>query len=237
MKGLKNALFTEGVLRHCCILIKLFSVKIKINLHHTNKYVYIYTMIDTRKKILGAMFKDVHKNGFQGLRADKVIKDLDVTKGALYHYFSSKEAIGLAIIDEMIEPSYLKFYDDLDVFEGNPIDMLRFHLKDLSRHATHEEICLGCPLNNLVQEMSPINEDFREKLKGVVEKMTFSITNALNRGIMNGYVKKGTDAQAVAEFYFSGIEGSFSIAKVHRNPEMFKSNMKQLSLYLDILRG
>lgn len=194
-------------------------------------------MIDTREKILGAMFKDVHKNGFQGLRADKVIKEMEVTKGALYHYFPSKEAIGLAIIDEIIEPNYLKFYDDLDIFEGNPIDMLQFHLKDLSRYATDDDISLGCPLNNLMQEMSPINEGFRSKLKQVVEKMTLSITNALENGKTKNYVKKDIDSQAVAEFYFSGIEGSYSIAKVHRNATMFKSNMKQLSLYLDILRG
>lgn len=206
-------------------------------MEHTNEYVYICTMVDTREKILGAMFKDIHKNGFQGLRADKVIKEMDVTKGALYHYFPSKEAIGLAIIDEIIEPNYLKFYDDLDIFEGNPIDMLQFHLKDLSRYATDDDISLGCPLNNLMQEMSPINEDFRSKLKQVVEKMTISITNALENGKVKNFVKKDIDAQAVAEFYFSGIEGSYSIAKVHRNAKMFKSNMKQLSLYLDILRG
>ena len=67
--------------------------------------------------------------------------------------------------------------------------------------------------------------------------MTISITNALENGKVKGFVKKDIDAQAVAEFYFSGIEGSYSIAKVHRNTGMFKSNMKQLSLYLDILRG
>ena len=103
------------------------------------------------------MFADIHKNGFQGLRADKVIKDLDVTKGAVYHYFPSKDSIGLAVIEEILEPNYLKFYNDLDIFEGNPIDMLQFHLKDLSRMATEESISLGCPMNNLVQEMSPLN--------------------------------------------------------------------------------
>lgn len=71
----------------------------------------ICIVIDTREKILTAMFSDGHLNGFQGLRADKVITEIGVTKGALYHYFPTNQSIGLSIIDEMIEPMYLTFYN------------------------------------------------------------------------------------------------------------------------------
>jgi TetR/AcrR family transcriptional regulator, transcriptional repressor for nem operon len=193
--------------------------------------------MDTRDKILAAMFTDVHKNGFQGLRADKVIKEMEVTKGAMYHYFPSKDSIGLAIIEEIIEPNYIKFYQDLDFFDGNPIDMLQFHLKELVTLATDENVSLGCPLNNLVQEMSPLNEQFRLKLKRVVDKMTTSVANALIKGQKKDFVAKDKDAQAVADFFISSIEGAYSIAKVQRNVPLFKSNMEQLSFFLDILRG
>jgi TetR/AcrR family transcriptional regulator, transcriptional repressor for nem operon len=193
--------------------------------------------MDTRDKILAAMFTDVHKNGFQGLRADKVIKEMEVTKGAMYHYFPSKDAIGLAIIEEIIEPNYIKFYQDLDFFDGNPIDMLQFHLKELVSLATDENISLGCPLNNLVQEMSPLNEQFRLKLKRIVDKMTMSVATALKKGQKKDFVDKDKDAQAVADFFISSIEGAYSIAKVQRNISIFKSNMDQLSFFLDILRG
>lgn len=199
---------------------------------------YIFALVmETREKILNAMFVDMHKNGFQGLRADKVIKDLDVTKGAMYHYFPSKDAIGLAVIDEFIEPNYLKFYLDLDIFDGQPIDMLQFHLKDLMRRATEENIALGCPLNNLVQEMSPLSEEFRLKLKKIVDGMTDSVANALKRGQEKGYVKSDINAEAVAGFYVSSIEGAYGMAKVQKQIALFKSSMTQLSFYLDILRG
>ena len=202
----------------------------------TGMYIFALVM-ETREKILNAMFVDMHKNGFQGLRADKVIKDLDVTKGAMYHYFPSKDAIGLAVIDEFIEPNYLKFYLDLDIFDGQPIDMLQFHLKDLMRRATEENIALGCPLNNLVQEMSPLSEEFRLKLKKIVDGMTDSVANALKRGQEKGYVKSDINAEAVAGFYVSSIEGAYGMAKVQKQIALFKSSMTQLSFYLDILRG
>jgi TetR/AcrR family transcriptional regulator, transcriptional repressor for nem operon len=193
--------------------------------------------MDTRGKILAAMFTDMHKNGFQGLRADKVIKEMAVTKGAMYHYFPSKDAIGLAVIEEIIEPNYLKFYIDLDSFDGNPIDMLQFHLKELVELGTDDNISLGCPLNNLVQEMSPLNEDFRLKLKHIVDKMTTSVANSLKKGQKKDFVVRDKEVQAVADFFISSIEGAYSMAKVQRNLTLFKSNMEQLSFFLDILRG
>ncbi|HPH20989.1 MAG TPA: TetR/AcrR family transcriptional regulator [Haliscomenobacter sp.] len=191
---------------------------------------------DTRERILGRMFQDIHKNGFQGLRADRVIADLGITKGALYHYFPSKDAIGLAVIEEIIEPSYLAFFRSLEETKGHPIDLLQAHLQELANKATPDDIHLGCPLNNLVQEMSPINEDFRQRLKVVMDSMINFSTHALEHGINKGQVKAGTDCATVAAFMVASMEGAYSVAKVQRSIASFQSNIQQLVNYLELYR-
>lgn len=57
-------------------------------------------MNDTRTQILERIYQAVRLHGFQGMRADKVVIDLGITKGALYHYFASKLELGYAIVDE-----------------------------------------------------------------------------------------------------------------------------------------
>lgn len=192
---------------------------------------------DTRERILGRMFQDIHKNGFQGLRADRVIADLGITKGALYHYFPSKDAIGLAVIDELIEPSYLQFFRSLENANEHPLDLLQQHLQWLAEKATPEEIHLGCPLNNLVQEMSPINESFRLRLKVVMDGMINYTIKALERGIRNGQVKVGTDCAAVAGFMIAGMEGAYGVAKVLKSVASFHRNIQQLVNYLESFRA
>ncbi len=192
---------------------------------------------DTRERILGRMFQDIHKNGFQGLRADRVIADLGITKGALYHYFPSKDAIGLAVIAEIIEPSYLAFFRSLEHAKGHPIDLLKDHLQELADKATPDEIYLGCPLNNLVQEMSPLNEDFRQRLKVVMDGMIHCTTRALERGVAQGQVKADADCAAVASFMAAGIEGAYSVAKVLKSLSSFHRNMQQLLNYLELFRA
>ena len=59
----------------------------------------------TREAILYAAFREVHFNGFQAASINNIIASAGVTKGALYHYFSSKEEIGCALLDEVRNPN------------------------------------------------------------------------------------------------------------------------------------
>ena len=56
----------------------------------------------TRRRILEAAFKAMYRNGFQGMRLDEVIAATELTKGALYHHFPNKRALGYAVVDEIL---------------------------------------------------------------------------------------------------------------------------------------
>lgn len=202
----------------------------------TSMYLYIMKCLDTRERIVERMFTHIQRCGFQGLRADKVVADMDITKGALYHYFPNKQAIGLAVIDEIIAPHYLAFYLELNRNNNSPIVQLQNHLNDLKAMATSENINFGCPLNNLIQEMSPINENFRKHLKWVVDQMHRATADALLQGKENGFVLHSVDTDAVAHFFLASLEGSYGMAKVHQNVEIFHASIDTLILMLDKLR-
>jgi TetR/AcrR family transcriptional regulator, transcriptional repressor for nem operon len=202
----------------------------------TGVYLCAVKNADTRERILHRMFMDIHKNGFQGLRADKVVSEMDITKGALYHYFPSKQAIGIAVVDEIIRPNYLAFYRELDQSTDDPIALLKSHIEMLSQKCDQESIALGCPLNNLVQEMSPLDEDFRLRLKSVVDIMQHSTAAALRRGQAQGSIREDIDVEAAAHFYLSSLEGAYGIAKVQRSLKVFRGSMQMLSYFFDSLR-
>ncbi len=200
-------------------------------------YLCSMNQTNTRERILQSMFSDIRKNGFQGLRADKVIGDLGITKGALYHYFPNKPSIGTAVLDEIIRPNYLHFYRELDQSEGDPIPLLIGHLQKLAGMATDEDISLGCPLNNLIQEMSPLDEDFRLRMKSIVESIQQSVSAAIQRGKAAGFIRPDVDSTAIGRFYFSTIEGSYTMAKVSKSKAAFEANMQLLAQFLESLKS
>src|SRR5215471_13446891 len=56
----------------------------------------------TRQRLLQSAFREVYRTGFQSASIDTILAATNVTKGALYYHFDSKEALGHAIIDEVI---------------------------------------------------------------------------------------------------------------------------------------
>lgn len=193
-------------------------------------------MVDTRQLILEKNFESIHLNGFQGTRADKVIRELGITKGALYHYFPSKFALGYSVVDEIIAPHYIREWQFLKTYEGNPADGISQALQQMIAHATPQNIRLGCPLNNLMQEMSPLDEGFRVRLQRILNGMQQLIAEALQTGQQNHQIRSEGDASQTAFFIISAIEGCYSIAKALQSKEVFEQSMRQLIGYTQLLK-
>jgi AcrR family transcriptional regulator len=58
----------------------------------------------TRTKLLGAAFAEVYRHGFQAASLNGIVAAAGVTKGALFHHFAGKQALGYALVDEVVGP-------------------------------------------------------------------------------------------------------------------------------------
>src|SRR5215472_11816939 len=78
----------------------------------------------TRKALLQAAFQEIYRAGFQAASLDNILSKAGVTKGALYHHFSSKQELGYAVVDELLREEILdRWVRSLEKAE-NPIDGL-----------------------------------------------------------------------------------------------------------------
>jgi TetR/AcrR family transcriptional regulator, transcriptional repressor for nem operon len=190
---------------------------------------------DTRQKILQQHFEAMHRQGFQGMRTDKVIAGMGITKGAFYHYFPDKPTLGYAVVEEMLAPGYVSLF----VFgesDGHPVDFICERLLSLVERSTEAEVCLGCPLNNLMQEMSGLDEGFRVRLNRILQTMQQQLEAILQKGLQAGQIRPGTDAKQMACFILSAMEGSYGIAKSLQSRAVFEQSIRQLVQFLQLLK-
>ena len=190
----------------------------------------------TREALLRAAFGEIHRSGFQAASLERILSTAGVTKGALYHHFPNKAALGYAVVDELIKPfiteRWIRPLDGAD----DPIQTIIDGLADLADHMTPAAIELGCPLNNLMQEMSPVDEGFRRRLSAVGEAWQARITRALARGQGRGTVRDNIDPSKTAGFLYAAYEGIAGTAKNAQSTELWRSNLEVLAEYLDGLR-
>jgi TetR/AcrR family transcriptional regulator, transcriptional repressor for nem operon len=189
----------------------------------------------TRRNLLQAAFQEIHKSGFRGTDLETILDKAGVTKGALYHYFESKEDLGYAVVDEVIaEIGREKWLRPLQNAE-NPIDVLIDIFLGTSTKPEH--IRGGCPVNNLAQEMSPLDEGFRKRLAKQFDDWRNAIADALRRGQQGGTLRDDLDPEETATFLMATYEGYISLAKNSQDAETLQSGMRSMAKYLETLRA
>lgn len=170
-----------------------------------------------RQRLLEAAFSEIHKYGFQGMRVDAILEKTKLTKGAFYHHFTSKQALGVAVVDELIHGKITEIWLTTLDHSSDPVNAIQDALEKAAECYGMEMLLLGCPLNNLAQEMSPINEEFRIHINKIFHEWHEALVGVLKRGIEAGRIIDEIDPESVATFILACVEGSIGLAKNERD--------------------
>ena len=192
---------------------------------------------DTRQTLLQAAFSEIYHKGYQAASLTQILADTALTKGALYHYFPDKKALGLAVIEEMIRPFMTAMMFDPLAETLHPLATMQSLLAAKSTENDPQIVALGCPLNNLMQEMSPIDETFRLHLNAIFQDWVTVVQKALARGKKSGEVRKNVDAAQTAFFIVSALEGCVGMSKNTQSIAAFRGCLAQLIHYLYTLKS
>ena len=134
----------------------------------------------TRERLLRAAFQEMHLSGFRSADLNAILAAAGVTKGALYHHFDNKDALGYAVVDEVIASNlHQKWVLPLRNAK-DPIDVLVRIVK--SESLKREDVQRGCPLLNLSQEMSGLDEGFRRRTARLYKDWHDAMAEALRKG-------------------------------------------------------
>ena len=190
----------------------------------------------TRQKMLEAAFTEIYRNGFQAASLSQILADTGLTKGALYHHFPDKKALGLAVVEEVIRPSMAAMMFAPLLETERPLAALQALLQSKAAINKPTMVMLGCPLNNLMQEMSPVDETFRVRLKALFQDWVDVVAAALKRGQKAGEVRPDVAAGETAFFIVSALEGCIGMSKNTQSVSAFRGCLKQLGSYLETLK-
>lgn len=189
----------------------------------------------TRKEILDAAFFEVFTNGFQGVSIDDIVAKTKLTKGAFYHQFPTKLDMGYALVEEVITPMILdRWIEPLKKYD-NPLEGILKQIKTLIGDSDPAHLKLGCPLNNLVQEMSPVDKGFHQRLQKALNIWINELETQLKRAKKSGYLKPDVNTRHLAHFVVMSHEGFYGLLKGLGDPQAFSALYSSLRGYFNTL--
>ena len=187
--------------------------------------------------MLDAAFEEMYVMGFRGASVDRILESTGVTKGALYHHFKNKKELGYAVLDEAVAVWIERRWLEPLAQNGDALDVLKSTIKTaFERAVATGAISKGCPLNNLAQEMSSLDEGFRSRIQRLFDRWTSAFTDVIRRGQREGVVRPEVDADDTAQFLVAAVEGMVGLLKSNPKLSLAVGQLNTLFLFLDGLR-
>ena len=189
----------------------------------------------TRDQILNAAARLIHLRGYHGTSLDDVLSESGVGKGNFYYYFKSKEDLGYAIIDRLIEGFTERTLQPVFADPtGDPIEQIHAFLDRVLETQRQRNCVGGCPMGNLASELSDVHEGFRQRLASIFLEWRGRLTEALSRGQAAGRVRRACQPADGAQFVVAALEGAILLAKVTKDISVMEKCVEELKQHLTL---
>jgi TetR/AcrR family transcriptional repressor of nem operon len=157
------------------------------------------------------------ERGYNNSGIEAIVQAVGVPKGSFYHYFESKEAFGLEVLDRFAECVNA----DLDVYLNEttkrPLDRLKSLIEARCTRLESQQCRKGCLIGNLSQEMADQSEVFRARLNEIFKGWVDRYAACLQEAQEAGEIPDDLNVREYAEFWLNSWQGAVLRAKTIRS--------------------
>lgn len=187
----------------------------------------------TREAILLAASRAIQLRGYQGTSLDALLRESGIGKGNFYYHFRSKEDLGYAILDQIMDAFLHETLDPCFADRGGePLAQIRCFLDRVLELKRAQNGAGGCPLGSLASELADVHEGFRARLAAVFSAWGARLTRALEEARGRGTVGPECQPASVAQFLVASLEGAMLMAKLAKDVHVLEQCVLELKRYL-----
>ncbi|MBI3607504.1 MAG: TetR family transcriptional regulator C-terminal domain-containing protein [Nitrospirae bacterium] len=188
----------------------------------------------TRCRIIRSARTLFGSTGFTKTSMDDIVRVAGVTKGNLYYYFSSKEELGSAVLDETIAEQFGT--EQIDG-ERDPVREILAMFRRAEKKMAGGQCKGGCLLGNLALEVSDMHDQLRRKLDHAFSTWEARVEGVLESGQRRGLLRATLQPKAAARFIVATLEGGILLSKVKRDVRALKNCAEMVELVLEGFRA
>ena len=151
-------------------------------------------------------------NGYHGTTVDDICKDAGVSKGSFYHFFSSKEELGLSALELYYSVGGARMMSGPFTEETDPRKKLDGFLKQTEENSL-DFWGSGCLLGTFAIDLAETNPDIRSKVAELFENLGDTLSS-----LFAAVATEQMSAKELTDSYLTALEGSIVMAKSFNEP-------------------
>jgi TetR/AcrR family transcriptional repressor of nem operon len=189
---------------------------------------------DCRKRLVHTALRLFASRGYYHTSIADILRESDCKRGSLYHYFSSKEELGYAVIDESVRLLVEQGAHSHIRSKEHPIDRLLKVFDDLPSTLKLES---GHSVQTgIAASMAVVHEGFRKRLATRVIPLFQEFEPMIAKGIADGQIADSVDPRQLPHFVMVvgyGLQMARQLGQEQLMPEDAKDWIRD---YLNSLR-
>ncbi len=193
---------------------------------------------DARTKLLDAALSVIRRKGYSASTVDDLCAAAGVTKGAFFHHFKSKDALGVAAADHWSATTSALFVEAAYHRHADPLDRVLAYVDFRKSLITGGVPDFSCLVGTMVQETYETVPEIRDacdrSISGHAETLVADIKAAMAE---RGIVADGWTAESLALHTQAVLQGAFILAKAKGGAEVARDSVGHLRRYIELLLG
>ncbi len=194
---------------------------------------------DTHTRIMDAAESLILEKGFAGTSVDAIVADAGVTKGAFFHYFSTKTDLAHALVDRWVErdAEYLEeTMGRAERLNRDPLQQLLLFVGLFEESmAALTEPYPGCLMASMLYEAELFDEATHARIRQSVLAWRKRIRAKLEDVTARYPPKLDVDLNVLSDQMWSMAEGAFILSKSMRDAGAVANQIRQYRNYLELL--
>lgn len=184
-----------------------------------------YESADVRENIIAVGQRIIGAKGFSAVGLNEILSAAGVPKGSFYHYFGSKDAFGVALLERYFE----EYLADLDSTLATPNLTMAQRLMNywqIWKQTQSFSDCQGkCLAVKLGAEVADMSEAMRATLNRGTSGIIVRLARAIEAGVEEGSLAISEDPSTVARSLYQLWLGASVMVKIARNLQPFENAM------------
>jgi len=180
----------------------------------------------TREELVEVAGRLIHERGDAATGVAAILAAAEVGSGSLYHFFPSKEALLLAVLDRYGERLDEEIVGPVWAVTEDPIERVFGILGFYRLFLTATDLRLGCPIGNLAGELADTHPRVRDRVGGLFAGWRAAVEAALEP--VQERLPDGVSREGLATLVLSVMEGAVMQARVARSLEPFDTSVAML---------
>jgi len=181
---------------------------------------FIDYMKNMKYRLLQSAFINFYARGFDKAGINEILSEAGVYKKTMYHYFESKDDLGVAYIRAQAVV-YLKMMRKI-TFRHDDFSAFWQSWNRNFRRMVQTDGYFGCPFANFNNQTLGRSQKFSAEISHIMQLWINSLTSGISRMKSGGSLLSKKIAESLAERLLVLIEGVIQMYMIQRNPKYLK---------------